>query len=53
MRILSDKSKICYLSPAELKGLKFKNIQPKHNALKSDVFSLGMSLLRALSLKNV
>jgi hypothetical protein len=43
----------CYLAPAEFAALKVKDLRPKHDEMKSDTFSLGMTLLQAFSLTQV
>ena len=53
MRFLSEKDHICYLSPAEVRSLKNKLHNPKAKPEKSDVFSLGMTLLEASTLSDV
>lgn len=40
--ILPDKG---YLSPILMKCLKNKNKEPNHNVFKSDIWSLGMTIL--------
>ena len=45
-QILSDQMpNVAYISPKLLSALKTKTMQPRHNEVKSDVFSLGMTLL--------
>jgi hypothetical protein len=41
---------VAYISPRLLKALKTKNLNPKHNEIKSDIFSMGMTLLHAATL---
>lgn len=41
-----------YLSPALMVNLELNELKPTHNAWKSDVFSLGLTLLHAASLSS-
>lgn len=41
-----------YLSPALLENLQTSELRPQHNPWKSDVFSLGMTILHAATLTN-
>lgn len=42
-----------YLSPLLLAGLKKKDINPIHSVEKSDVFTLGLSIIEAGLLQNI
>jgi len=42
----------CYLSPALLRALSNKELKPQHDYFKSDVFSLGITLLEAATLRS-
>jgi len=48
-KMLTGREK-CYLSPALLKALAHNEIKPVHDNWKSDVYSLGMTLLEAATL---
>ena len=52
MKMLSDNTFKTYLSPAELKSLKRKQRLPNHDSCKSDIYSLGMLMLYAATLKD-
>ena len=52
-RLVSDKTNDCYLSPKLVAALDNKVLDPNHNKYKSDVFSLGMTLIYASTLKSV
>ena len=43
----------CYLSPKLVTALGKKEMNPKHNSYKSDIYSLGMILLKAATLKSI
>ena len=52
-KLFSQKSRSCYLSPQLFLKLKKREIRPKVNPYKSDVFSMGMVILQAVSLRDV
>ena len=55
VQILSNSQrehKNIYISPALLKSLEINSFRPKHSIYKSDVFSLGVSLLHASLLES-
>ena len=43
-------SRDCYLSPKLMKALKKRDLNPDHDPLKSNVFSLGMICLQMANL---
>lgn len=40
----------CYLSPSQMASLKERDLKPQHDFWKSDVFSLGITLLEIATL---
>eukprot|EP01017_Pseudomicrothorax_dubius_P005277 TRINITY_DN11294_c0_g2_i1.p1 TRINITY_DN11294_c0_g2~~TRINITY_DN11294_c0_g2_i1.p1 ORF type:complete len:350 (+),score=60.90 TRINITY_DN11294_c0_g2_i1:49-1050(+) len=45
-------TKITFISPAQMKSVQNREFEPKHDKFKSDVFSMGMTLLEAATLKS-
>ena len=52
-RLYSGQTDRCYLAPELLMKLKKREIRPKVNSYKADVFSMGMVLLQCATLKGV
>lgn len=40
-----------YLSPELMKALRSEEVSPEYDAIKADVYSLGVTLLEAISLQ--
>ena len=53
MRMLSGDSDYGYLSPSLFHELRRNVLHPRHQPVKSDVYSMGMTLLHAATLRNI